>query len=91
MTSNEQEAIYSRIERMEDKLDKLVSAVTELVHVEKRLNYLSDQIKLHDTRIDTLEQRAPIWDLAVKVVWGEVGLVLTAFIVGVLGLIFIGN
>jgi len=90
MTANESEVIYSRIERMEDKLDKLVSAVTELIHIDRRLTNHAEQIKLHDSRIDVIEQKAPVWDLATKVVWGGVGLVLTAVVMGVLGLIFIG-
>lgn len=88
------QGLSARIDRMEEKIDKLVDAVTELVRVEatlinmdRRLNAHSTEIKSQDGRIDVLEQKAPLWDLMVKV-GGVAGLVtLTTLIGGLLALV----
>lgn len=69
------DAITNRIERMEQKIDKLVDAVTELVrveatlqHIDSRLNTHSELIKQNDLRLDKIEQRIPIYEIIVN--WG---------------------
>lgn len=63
-----------RMVRMEAKMDKLVDAVTELAsvnleikHMNERLNAHSQLINKNDTRLDTIEQRVPIYNLGIRI------------------------
>lgn len=69
-----QEAIYNRLDRMEAKLEKLVDAVTELVRVEATLQNIDGRLNNHsllidknDKRLDVVEQRIPIYNLAIRI------------------------
>lgn len=85
------DSLYEKVDRMEEKVNQLVAAVTELIYVDKRLNSHEEQLKRHDGRIDILEQKAPIWDLATKVLWGGVTLILVAVMSGILTMVVMGN
>ena len=63
----------ARIDRMENKLDKLIDIVTELVAVQSdvrninlRLNGHADSIKHNDERIDEIDKKIPIYDDRIK-------------------------
>ena len=63
----------ARINRMENKLDKLIDIVTELVAVQSdvrninlRLNGHADSIKHNDERIDDINKKTPIYDDRIK-------------------------
>ena len=63
--------IERRFERVENKIDALVNAVTELVkaevvmkNMEVRLNAHSEEIKHLDKRLDAIEVKVPVYDLS---------------------------
>ncbi len=79
--------IHNRIERMEAKIDKLVDAMTELVKLQPTINAINERLQSHSIQIDSLdkrqdkmEQRAPVWDICVKVGWIVLGAVILAVV-----------
>jgi conjugal transfer/entry exclusion protein len=81
-----------RFNRLENKVDKLIDVVTELVsiksdinNIDKRLNSHADGIKQLDSRIDTIEKKIPIYDLFTNTAKWMASIVTAFVIIGLLG------
>tara|TARA_R110000803_G_scaffold34529_1_gene75308 strand:- start:4766 stop:5068 length:303 start_codon:yes stop_codon:yes gene_type:complete len=97
MTDQEdRRAIDQRIVRVENKIDSLIEAVTELVRVEvtlqtmgDRLNNHSEAIKSMDARIDTIEVKVPIYDLSTSIIKRVGAIALTILVTGIIGSVLV--
>lgn len=94
--SQGQEELSKRIDKIDSKIDTLIQAVTELArinaeisHLEKRLDSSEKVTEAHETRLDLLEKKTPMYDLVVKAVGAVSMLVLVAIASGILSLVLI--
>ena len=85
-----------RLSRMEEKIDQLVNAMTELVRVQEkqntmleRLNHHSTQIGSLDKRMDEVEKRIPIYNMVVTTGGWIAKIAVTVVIGGIISSFFI--
>lgn len=94
--SQGQEELSKRIDKIDEKIDKLIQAVTELArinavisHIEKRQDTNDKLVESHESRLDLLEKKTPLYDLVVKAVGAVSMLILVAIASGVLSLVIL--
>lgn len=86
MPEDERQLLLKSISKRIDSLvDHLTSLQTEL---QKDIGELQDELKIFQRQLNALDKKTVKYDMSTSVTFGLVGIILTAFIGGVLVLVF---